>query len=523
MILSSDLVSEFAKITKDKKEVKNESTTYGTAVEYNGSMWVRLDGAYEGRLTPISTTADIKSGERVIVTIKDHTATVTGNISSPAARTDDVKIIADSTLSKGDVINQVNSELKVEGNSIALTTGHFTINSKNFTLDSSGNATFSGTITGAAGEFTKSFYVNVPHPISIYENDDSAWRISCNDTSMFLGLYISDQLLEDPPFDHSMANIEISPGSMSIHGNSLFLYSGVGSIDMDYVRDSFTINSNSGIKIELSSRINVTGDMNCSGTINASTLQQGGKNISSLFAAASHNHSGVYAAASHSHSYLPLSGGTLSGNLITANLYIGGNNNLRLNTAHGYNATLGAYWSDGAYHNLISKDANSNSAFFGPANINISNVVTGLRGQTVRIYSHKKGAVYLGSSGSTAITSDENLKNLYDIDERYEKFFKLLEPKTYIYKHNGRRKHMGFGARQVEESLLSAGLTTEEFAGILRDTDVIISADEAGMDEDQHYSELYSLRYEEFISLNTYMIQKLYKRVEELEAKLSNL
>lgn len=512
MILSSDLVSEFAKITKDKKEVKNESTTYGTAVEYNGSMWVRLDGAYEGRLTPISTTADIKSGERVIVTIKDHTATVTGNISSPAARTDDVKIIANSTLSKGDVIKQVNSELKVEGNSIALTTGHFTINSKNFTLDASGNATFSGTITGAAGEFTKSFYVNVPHPISTYDNDDSAWRISCDDTSMFLGLYIPNELLEDPPFDNSMANIEISPGSMSIHGNSLFLYSGVGSIEMDYVGDSFTINSNSGTKIELSSRINVTGNMTCGGTINASTLQQGGKNISSLFAAAS-----------HSHSYLPLSGGTLTGNLTTANLYIGGNNHLRLNTAHGYDATIGAYWSDGAYHNLISKDGNSNTVLFGPASIGISNVVTGLRGQTVRIYSHTKGAVYLGSSGSTAITSDENLKNLYDIDERYEKFFKLLEPKTYIYKHNGRRKHMGFGARQVEESLLSAGLTTEEFAGILRDVDVTISADEAGMDEDQHYSELYSLRYEEFISLNTYMIQKLYKRVEELEAKLSNL
>ena len=99
-------------------------------------------------------------------------------------------------VSKGDVVNQINSELKIDGNSIALTTGHFTISAKNLTLDSVGNATFSGTvkaatieggtitgttieggtikgttieggtikgvtITGASGEFTESFKVNV--------------------------------------------------------------------------------------------------------------------------------------------------------------------------------------------------------------------------------------------------------------------------------------------------------------------------------------------------------------------------
>ncbi len=70
-------------------------------------------------------------------------------------------------VSKGDVVNQVNSELKMTGNTIELTTGHFTINSKNFTLDAQGNAVFSGTITGASGEFTKSFRVNIPVPTSL--------------------------------------------------------------------------------------------------------------------------------------------------------------------------------------------------------------------------------------------------------------------------------------------------------------------------------------------------------------------
>jgi hypothetical protein len=91
--LSFDLLSRFAKITKDDTKVEKESTVYGTTVEYNGTTWVRLDGS--DLLTPVSTTADVKAGERVTVMIKNHTATVTGNISSPAARTGDLKDAVD--------------------------------------------------------------------------------------------------------------------------------------------------------------------------------------------------------------------------------------------------------------------------------------------------------------------------------------------------------------------------------------------------------------------------------------------
>lgn len=88
MGLSSELISQFAKITKDKTEVKQGSTVYGTTVEYDGDIYVQLDGS--DLLTPISTTADYKPGERVLVLIQNHTATVTGNISSPSARKESV-------------------------------------------------------------------------------------------------------------------------------------------------------------------------------------------------------------------------------------------------------------------------------------------------------------------------------------------------------------------------------------------------------------------------------------------------
>lgn len=93
MSLTSDLIAEFAKVTKTDTNTKSESTVYGTIVEHNGSKHVKIDGASQP--TPISSTADAKVGERVMVTIKNHTATVTGNLSSPAARVADVSAAID--------------------------------------------------------------------------------------------------------------------------------------------------------------------------------------------------------------------------------------------------------------------------------------------------------------------------------------------------------------------------------------------------------------------------------------------
>jgi hypothetical protein len=90
MTLSSDLISQFVKATNDNKTSTEPTTTYGTTVTVNGKKYVRLDGADEGVLTPISTTADTIDNERVIVSIKNHIATIMGNVSSPSARTDDV-------------------------------------------------------------------------------------------------------------------------------------------------------------------------------------------------------------------------------------------------------------------------------------------------------------------------------------------------------------------------------------------------------------------------------------------------
>ena len=93
MVLPSDLVSQFVKATNDSKQSKEETTVYGTTVEYDGRIYVKLDGSE--LLTPVSTTAKTNPDERVTVLIKNHTATITGNVSSPAARGGDVDNLSD--------------------------------------------------------------------------------------------------------------------------------------------------------------------------------------------------------------------------------------------------------------------------------------------------------------------------------------------------------------------------------------------------------------------------------------------
>lgn len=105
MALSNDLISQFAKITKpEDNDAPKESIVYGTAVEYSGKMYARLDGS--DRLTPIITTTGIKAGDRVTVTIKNHSAIITGNITSPSAGKDDVDQIQDEVDEIGNQITE---------------------------------------------------------------------------------------------------------------------------------------------------------------------------------------------------------------------------------------------------------------------------------------------------------------------------------------------------------------------------------------------------------------------------------
>lgn len=89
MPLSSDLISQFVKATKDTNTEKSEKTVYATMVEYDGGKYVRLDGSEF--LTPVSITTNADNNDRVMVAIKNHQAVVVGNITSPSPTTSELQ------------------------------------------------------------------------------------------------------------------------------------------------------------------------------------------------------------------------------------------------------------------------------------------------------------------------------------------------------------------------------------------------------------------------------------------------
>lgn len=82
MHISDELVSQFVRATRDINGYPGEVTAYGTIVVYGTTTYVRLDGS--DILTPIVSTTEVNNGERVIVRLKNHTATVTGNVDNPS-------------------------------------------------------------------------------------------------------------------------------------------------------------------------------------------------------------------------------------------------------------------------------------------------------------------------------------------------------------------------------------------------------------------------------------------------------
>ena len=90
--------------------------------------------------------------------------------------------------------------------------------------------------------------------------------------------------------------------------------------------------------------------------------------------------------------------------------------------------------------------------------------------------------------------------------------FDSLHPVTFNYKQditwtNSNKTHIGFIAQDVQKAIQTAQLNENELA--------IISYDE--------FNNKLGLSYLDFIALNTDQIQKLKKRVTELEEKLNKL
>jgi len=109
----------------------------------------------------------------------------------------------------------------------------------------------------------------------------------------------------------------------------------------------------------------------------------------------------------------------------------------------------------------------------------------------------------------TAVTSDKSLKeDIKELEEKHLAFFRCLRPVQFKYKDGeSGRTHTGFIAQEVEDAIHEAGMTSQDMA-------VVVTDSESG---------LRYLRYEEIIAVQTQVIQNMQKKVDSLEARLAKL
>lgn len=111
---------------------------------------------------------------------------------------------------------------------------------------------------------------------------------------------------------------------------------------------------------------------------------------------------------------------------------------------------------------------------------------------------------------STIDSSDRNeKKDIVKISDKYEELFDRLIPVTYKFRSNtSDRTHIGFVAQDIKETLDELNIDSKDFAAYCEWTK-----------EDSTMG--CGLRYGEFVALNTHQIQRLKKRIEELEKQLN--
>ena len=199
---------------------------------------------------------------------------------------------------------------------------------------------------------------------------------------------------------------------------------------------------------------------------------------------------------SHTHSYLPLTGGTITGNI-----------------SMGKNAIQ---FCDGKLRSPAGQQL-----YIAASNEWQFELFLGVKNSMWTFCPGSDGGVRLGhpnyrwdqiySSVSAISTSDRNKKkDINLISDKYLEFFALLRPVTYRFIDGASgRIHIGFIAQDVEAAMEQVGLSDLDFAGFCRDK------------VDENY--VYSLRYEEFIALNTAVIQSQQQRIRMLEERMEKL
>jgi hypothetical protein len=229
------------------------------------------------------------------------------------------------------------------------------------------------------------------------------------------------------------------------------------------------------------------------------------------------------ATSGHSHSnYVPTSR-TVNGKALSSNITLSASDVSAAASNHG--------------HDYVPTTSGNSSVLydqFGNVILKKDNYGVAVTDQAFR--SIDTGTMYLGNSNyrwitlfaqnACNITSDRNLKeNINELDQKYIDLFGKLQPVSYEFigkEHD--RKHIGFISQDVKAAMDEVGLSDVDFAGYCRDVKTVFDEEKQKdvpvLDKDGNPVFNYALRYDEFIALNTKMIQMNKSKIAKQDAKI---
>ena len=113
MSIDNELLKEFAQITNDSQTKTENTYLRGTIVSNSGSKYVQIDGS--STATPITETVDVEEGDRVLVSIEKHKATIVGNFTFPPSARKEQEAL-DKSESAQDTANTAQSKAQEASN-----------------------------------------------------------------------------------------------------------------------------------------------------------------------------------------------------------------------------------------------------------------------------------------------------------------------------------------------------------------------------------------------------------------------
>lgn len=455
MGLSTELISQFAKITNDRKVSRiDEATLYGEVIEYDDRICVKFDGSEEA--TPVTTivekdedgqvtnfkygAASVKTGDRVSVSLKNHSATITGNLSDPPPSRAEVIVGEDSILARVDEISVKMDSLGVSVNGLVT----FTNGLSDGTTSIDGGCIKTGKIDAQ--------YLQLSGAISFGDLSDA------DDVTNSINNALNTAT--DAKSTADSASYIAYEASIKA-ANAKTISDSLNSIVSDW---GYTYNGQTYID----------GGKIMTGTVRASTIQGGSVQLldQNELTAATFTLTG---ASSYEGSKLLMASGAIELRAVAGAAFL--------------------YSANGTYLQL--SDTVSVKGILRPSSTNDYSLGTS---------ENKWTDVY--ATNGTIITSDATKKKDVNSDlTGYDKFFDSLSPCSYKFiDGESGRTHLGLISQEIEKSLSACGMTSLDFAGFIKTPK-----------EDQSTGYDYALRYTEFIPLLVWQVQKLKARVAELE------